>query len=279
MVFIWVPVGVMGILLLGPIIFNAVVSLYHWVLLGNAPTFAGIGEYQQLVADPQYVQSLLRTVLFVVITVGVEMIVGFFVAYLLYRHFNRLTILQMLFLLPMMVSDVVAALAWRLILGANTSIGNWFLELVGIPAQQWFGPRWAFATISAVDIWMWTPFVVLLIFAAMQGMPHDVVEASALDGASGWQNLRYILIPLLKPAILVTLLFRTIIALRVFATVWVLTGGGPGDHTAVLGVEIYRTAFQSFDVGLSAAIGMLLLGLGIVIGTIYIRLMTRDPLY
>jgi len=99
MVFIWVPVGVMGILLLGPIIFNAVVSLYHWVLLGNAPTFAGIGEYQQLVADPQYVQSLLRTVLFVVITVGVEMIVGFFVAYLLYRHFNRLTILQMLFLL------------------------------------------------------------------------------------------------------------------------------------------------------------------------------------
>lgn len=278
-VFVGIPILVMVIILAGPIAFNAVVSFFDWDLLGAAPEFTGTQQYESVAGDPRYAASFGRTVLFVVITVGLQMIIGFAVAYLLYRHFSNLTILQILFLLPMMISDVVAALAWRLLISSETSVMNWLVGLLGVAPQQWLGPDWAFAVIIAVDVWMWTPFVVLVMFAAMQGMPKDVLEAGAVDGASGWRQLRYILLPLLQPAILVILLFRTIISVRVFSTVWILTGGGPADRTAVLGIDIYRVAFQSFDVGLSAAIGMLLLGVSIIIGVLYVRLMRRDPMY
>lgn len=277
--FVGIPIAVMLVILVGPIAFNAVVSFFDWDLLGTPPEFSGVEQYQAVLSDPRYLASLGRTVLFVVITVGLEMVIGFAVAYLLYRHFSNLTVLQILFLLPMMISDVVAALAWRLLLSSETSLMNWLIGLLGVAPQQWLGPDWAFTVIVIVDVWMWTPFVVLVMFAAMQGMPRDVLEAGAVDGAAGWRQLRFILLPLLQPAILVILLFRTIISVRVFSTIWILTGGGPADRTAVLGIDIYRVAFQSFDVGLSAAIGMLLLGVSIVIGVLYVRLMRRDPIY
>lgn len=272
------PMIMMIIVLVVPIVFNLYASTFSWRLFGREPVFVGLDNWITVLQDPRWRASLSRTAIFVVSTVTVQVVTGFWIAYILYKHLNRIGLLSVIFLLPMMISEVAAALTWRLIVSGSNSLLNWAIGFLGIEAQQWLGPSWAFITVVAVDAWQNVPFVVLIMFAAMQAMPTDVLEAAELDGASGFSKLRYILMPLLQPALLVVLLFRTIFAIRAFTTIWVLTGGGPGDRTAVIGIDIYRVAFSNFNVGMSAVLSMLMVVISLIIGIGYIRMLTREPL-
>lgn len=261
-----------------PLLFNAYASVQSWNFIQGVPLYVGLENYAEIIDDPRWLWSLLRTALFVVLAVSIELVLGFFIAFLLYRRFNDIRWLQALFLTPMMISEVAAALAWRLLLSGNGSLVNWLVGLFGIEPQLWLGPDWAFASVVLVDVWQQTPFVILVIFAALQGVPTEQLEAAELDGANTWMKIRHVVIPTILPALSVVLIFRTVFALRVFTTVWILTGGGPGDKTAVLGIEIYRTAFGSFEIGMGAALSIVILILSIIMGVLYMRALKREAL-
>ena len=277
-VFIGIPLLYMLLVVLPPLVFNLYASLQDWQLTEGPPDYVGLGNFLDIFSQWRWLASLGRTLAFTAVAVGIELAAGFAVALLLYQRFNTLRWLQALFLLPMMISEVAAALAWRLLLSGDGSLANWIMQALGLQPQLWLGPDWAFAAVVAVDVWQQTPFVILVLFAALQGVPVELLEAAALDGAGFLTRVRRVILPLLLPALSVVLIFRTVFALRVFTTVWILTGGGPGDKTAVLGVEIYRTAFQNFDVGVGAALSIVMLAVSILIALVSMRALRREAL-
>lgn len=264
--------------LLVPTVFNVYASLQEWVLFGAPPRFDGLENYRTVFSDPRYLSTLLRTMLFVVITVSVQFFLGFSIALLLDRYLGKLRSAQVIFLLPMMISEVAAALGWRLLLTGQFSFMNWLIGLFGIPPQVWLGPDLAFFSIILVEVWQHTPFVILLIFAALQGVPQELIEAGLLDGATGWATIRHILFPMIQPAVLVVLMFRTMFAMRAFAIIWTLTHGGPANRTTVVGIDIYQQAFVRFDLGVAGALAVVLTLISAVISLSYIRVLSREAL-
>ena len=275
---IGIPLVYVLLVILLPLLFNVYASLQEWRLIGPPPQFIGLDNYITILTEGRWLASLGRTLLFTALAVGIEVMLGFAIALLLYHRFNNIQWLRALFLMPMMISEVAAALAWRLILSGESGLANWITTSLGFTPQLWLGPDWAFFSIVAVDVWQQTPFVILVIFAALQGVPKELLEAAEIDGASLLQRVRKIILPLILPALTVILIFRTVFALRAFTTVWILTGGGPGDATAVLGIEIYRVAFSSFDTGFGAALSICMLILSMIVGVFYMRAFRREAL-
>jgi multiple sugar transport system permease protein len=264
--------------LLAPTVFNFYTSFQDWVLFGETSKFIGWDNYRDIFNDPRYLATIWRTLLFVVLTVGLQFFIGFAVALMLDRYLSELRGVQIIFLLPMMISEVAAALAWRLLFVGQYSFLNWLIGLMGFSPQVWLGPDLAFVSVLLVEVWMHTPFVILLIFAALQGVPQELVEAGKLDGAGAWANVRHIIFPLIQPAVLVVLMFRTMFALRAFGTIWTLTHGGPANRTTVIGIDIYQQAFVTFDLGVASALSVLLTVLCAVISILYIRMLSREAL-
>jgi len=177
-----------------------------------------------------------------------------------------------------MVSQVVAALCWLLILDANGGLLNYIVMLFGFDKQVWLGQGWAMASIILVEVWQHTPFVTLIVLAGLQSLPKEVLEAASVDGASAWRQLWKVVLPLIKPIILVALVFRTMFALRVFTPVWVLTGGGPANSTLVAGVDIYRTAFRYHDFGMATALSWILIAVTTAITVFYMYVLRRESI-
>ncbi len=254
-----------------PLITSLYLSFSKWNYLeaGSTPKFVGLQNYINDLTNPQDINSFKITFIFVFITIALELIIGVSIALLLNRKFKGLNIFRTLIILPMMVSEVVAALCWRYMLQADFGIINYFLVKIGIEGQVWTGGKYAFLSIVLVEVWQQTPFVILIIIAALQSLPTDVLEAADVDGASYFQRLFKIVLPLIKPQILVILAFRTIFAMRVFTQPWLLTGGGPADKTLVLGINIYREAFRYYDMGSANSLSWLLTGATILIVIAY----------
>jgi len=187
------------------------------------------------------------------------------------RGFFRATLL-----VPMMLPAVVVGVVWRLMLNPNFGAINGTLKNFGLNTESltWTAsPRLAMLSVIAVDVWQWTPFVFLVLLAGLQAIPQEPYEAALIDGSSRWQTFRYVTLPLLKPAILIALLLRTMDLLRVFDQIFILTEGGPGFATETISLYIYRAAFRFFDFGYAAAMSFVLLILTNVISALYIRLL------
>lgn len=270
---------VLFLVLVVPLIYNLVLSFYHYNLLQPQSTsFVGLQNYLELLTEPSLRHSLLLTLGFTAGAVTLQLILGFIYALLLNVWFIGNHIFRTIILIPMMVSEVVAGLSWRLLFHADFGLLNYLLSLFGGEPIVWLGPGWALTSVMTVEVWQHTPFVTLIILAGLQGLPADVLEASEVDGAIAWQQFWHIILPLLKPIILLALVFRTMFTLRVFTSVWVLTGGGPADSTLVVGVDIYRTAFRYYEFGQAAALSLLLLVITLSITLIYMRLLRREAL-
>ncbi|MQA79749.1 MAG: ABC transporter permease subunit [Streptosporangiales bacterium] len=275
-----VPLVVLAIALLLPVGFNAWVSLHSWSLVDQGgPKFIGLGNYEQIFTDPRYRGTVLRTFVFVVGTVGVQLIVGFAMALFLNRHFRTLKALRTVLLLPMMVSEVVVGMAWRYMYEYSGGALNWLLSLVGLGPVHWLGPDLALLSIIFADAWSNIPFVTLILFTALQTVPRDILDAAAVDGAQRWTRLRHVIIPMVQPAILVVLMFRTMFAIRAFTLVWILTEGGPGGTTNLIAIDVYKSAFSNYNLGLGGALSWVLVAISLVIAILYIRWLNREPLY
>jgi multiple sugar transport system permease protein len=175
-----------------------------------------------------------------------------------------------LFILPLGVAPVVSALVFRVLLDPAYGWVDYYLQSWGLIDQpiDWFGqPVFAWIAVIALDVWQWTPFVALILLAGLQGMPNEPKEAALLDGANSLQMFWHITLPFIKPFIAIALVFRTIEAFKTFASVFVLTGGGPGSSTTLINLDLYRIALQNFDIGAASALGIcFLIVLSVIMG-------------
>jgi multiple sugar transport system permease protein len=236
-------------------------SLHYFNLLAPENTrFVGLGNYGDLLTkDPTFWVVMQITFIYTIGVVACQFVAGLGMALLLDRAMRGITILRTLIIVPILISPVVVGLTWRYMY-EPWGVINYVLGKFGVAPIEWVSsPNYALPSIMIVDIWQWTPFVVLVLLAGLQSIPREVVEAAALDGIKGWRYFTRILWPLLRPVALIVLLIRTMDALKVFDTVYVLTRGGPGTTTYVASMYNYVLFFGNFQVGYAAAMSYIIL--------------------
>jgi multiple sugar transport system permease protein len=226
----------------------------------NSAQWVGLDNFVSAFSNPQVWSSLWITLLFAGICVTLEMILGIALALALERPVRGMSIFRTIFILPMMIAPIAVGLAWRYMFDAQFGLINALLQLGGFEAKTWLAdPTLAFVAIVIADVWQWTPFVFIMMLAALASVDGAVMEASRIDGANWWQQIFLVKLPMVMHVIAITLMMRLIDAFRVLEVVYVLTFGGPGNSTEILALHIYKTAFVGQQMGVAAAISVLLL--------------------
>jgi multiple sugar transport system permease protein len=222
----------------------------HW-------TFVGLRHFAALPGDPLVRAGIVNTILFALFSVAAEMVLGFALAVLVSRAVTGRGVYRTIFLLPILIPGIVIGAIWKLMYNPDFGIINQALAAIGLAGRDWLGDgALAFPSVIAVDVWHWTPFVFLLLLAGIEALPQDTYEAARVDGASAWQELRHVTLPMMLPTIAVTLIFRLVVSFKVFDEVYLLTGGGPGTATEVVSFTIYRRFFTEDRVGYGAAMSV-----------------------
>ena len=253
-----------------PLVHAVTLSLHTGL---GANTRWSLGNFVRLASDQFFLSALGHTLVFATAALTLEFLLGLGLAVLLNSQFRGRGFFRAGLLVPMMLPTVVVGVVWRLMLNPNFGAVNGTLKGAGINTTTltWTSsPYLAMLSIIAVDVWQWTPFMFLILLAGLQAIPQEPYEAALIDGSSGWQTFRHVTLPLLKPAILVALLLRTMDLLRVFDQVFILTEGGPGFATETISLYIYRTAFRFSDFGYGAAMSFVLLIITNIISGFYI---------
>ena len=256
-----------------PIVYALYISVHYWMLARpQPPRFVGLSNYEQLFFDERFRNAVLVSLKFIALAVGTELLLGFGLAFVFNARLRGIATLRKLTLLPSLVMPLVVGLVWFYMFNENFGIVNWIWVMLG-------GTRVPFLTqgtlallsIVATDVWQWTPFVMLVFFAALQALPEYVYEAARIDGLSGSQIFFRVTLPLLRPAILIVLIIRAVDALRSLELVFMMTKGGPAGDTEVLPWYLYTTGFMSLDLGYAAAMAVLMLALVTVLSQLFVR--------
>jgi multiple sugar transport system permease protein len=234
----------------------------------------GVENYVEMFNDARFWYSIRLTVVYTVITVVLQVVVGLGLAMAFFRGFRGQGFMRVSVLLPMILAPVVVGLSWRtLILTPEYGILDYISILLGFGSRPWLvDPTWALISVIIIHTWQWTPFAFLVFLASLNAMPQEPLEAALLDTRTSWQRFRYIILPMLRPAIVIVLIFRTMIALRAFAAIFSATGGGPGTATEILNLYAYRVSFNSLDLGYGAALGTVLLFITVGVSMVFFRM-------
>jgi multiple sugar transport system permease protein len=238
------------------------------------PRYVGLRQYQKLFSDPEFFNALGRTFLYAGGTIVGQFAIGMIAALLISRR--RLLgqgILLAAVVLPMVIPSLIQALLWQSML-ANGDFGtlNRIIGIVGIPPVQWTRDLSMFSVIL-VNFWNNSGFAMILFLAGLENIPRELLESAQIDGATGWQQLIYIKLPLIRYVILLWLLLNTLGCFNTFELIYALTGGGPGTATTTMGIYVYNAGFRYFELGLGSAAGLVLLVVSLVMALIYVRLM------
>lgn len=262
-----------------PLFYSLYLSFTKYsVISSTAPQWVGFQNYLTILSDARIWHNFAVTGQYALLSVGLQVIIGFGLALLLKDKFRGSGIITTLILVPMMLSPVVVGLFWRLMFNPSYGIVNLLLGFRNAnTAPEWLGsPVLALWTIIIVDVWMWSPFVMLLCLAGLSAIPDYLYEAAAIDRAKPWFIFRRITLSQVMPLLLIAVLFRTIEALKQFDLVMGITGGGPGNSTETVAVALYRRAFQGqFDTGLSSALAYIVLIIVVAISSLYIRQLNK----
>lgn len=258
-----------------PIVESFRLSFYRMILtlpwLGHR--MVGWENYADLATDPVARDALGTTLLFIAITIPLELLLGLGIALLLNEAFRGRGLLRAIVLIPWAVPTVVSSQMWRFIFNDRYGLANFIL--FGADTSLYLAPladpHLALFAIITAEIWKTTPFAALILLAGLQGISDDVYEAASVDGANTWQQFLYVTLPLLKPALLLALLFRTIDALRVFDLVFVMTQGGPADATNVLQFYGYKKTFAEGMIGYGSTIAVAVFSLSLALALVYLR--------
>ncbi len=265
----WIPwfyvgpaVLVMAAACLYPVLSTFKLGFYDWSMgtPWSSARWVGLDSFISAFSNPRVWSSLWTTLLFAAIAVSAEMVLGIALALALEHPVRGMSFFRTLFILPMMIAPIAVGLAWRYMFDAQFGLINAGLKAMGFAAQNWLAdPTLAFIAILIADIWQWTPFVFIMMIAALANIDSSVMEASRIDGANWWQATFKVKLPMVMHVIAITLMMRLIDAFRVLEVIYVLTFGGPGDSTEILALHIYKTAFVGQQLGVAAAISVLLL--------------------
>ena len=260
--FVGPAVLVMALACLYPVVSAFQLGVYDWSLgtPWDSARWVGLDNFVAAFSNPRVWSSLWTTLLFAAVCVSAEMVLGIALALALEHPVRGMAFFRTLFILPMMIAPIAVGLAWRYLFDAQFGLINAVLGLVGIAGKTWLAdPTLAFVAIVIADVWQWTPFVFIMMIAALANVDKAVIEASRIDGAGWWQMTWLVKLPMVMHVIAITLMMRLIDAFRVLEVIYVLTFGGPGDSTEILALHIYKTAFVGQQLGVAAAISVLLL--------------------
>lgn len=263
----------LALMLAYPIFYTIDISFSRFdITTFGAGEWVGWENYREVIGDYRFWESLKVTLIYLVIALPLQVILGFGIAYLINAEWYGRGVVRALFLIPMVVAPVVAGGMWRMILDPLWGIMNYWLGFIGIGPLDWFGDaNLAMAAIIIIDTWRWTPFIVLIATAALLALPKDVFEAARIDGANWWSTLWSVAVPLLVPVIAATFVIRWLGAVKMFDIVLAATYGGPGKATNVVNLFIYEEAFRSLRFAESAAMAVIVLVLTMVLTGIFLR--------
>ena len=248
------------------------------VSFGARGEFIGFDNYKELLSsDKKFYTAVWHTCLFVVVVVPIEFCGGLAIALWINREFRGRRLILTLIMIPTVIAPIVVGLIWYLFFLPTFGLFTQGLNDLGLfrDTGVFSTPESALAVLMLIDIWEWTPFVMLILLAGLSAMPKAPIEAATLDGASRRQILWYVQIPLLRPLIVIALLLRSIDASKIFDTVYVLTGGGPGDSTEMVTTFAHRTSFMTWNLGYGAAICLVLAFASLVMAAVFYRVVAR----
>ena len=258
-----------------PVAYTIWVSLTDWSMTSAGEAhFVGLKNYVALFSDARFFNSVKLTLYFTILSVSVETVLGVAIALILNRELKGKNLAKGILLLPMVATPVAIGLAWTLFYEPTIGLGNYALQLLGLPASKWLASTTSvIPALAIVDIWEWTPMVTLIVLAGLAALPHDPYEAAMVDGANNWQVFRYITLPLLTPTILVAVVLRGIDAFKTFDIIYTMTSGGPGFASETLNIYAYNLGFGYFKFGAasSALVALLALVLGSSLLVLWMR--------
>lgn len=237
-----------------PWLFTLYMSSQDWKI-GGGREFVGLQNYAELFSDPRFIESMGHTFYFTVLAVVLPILFGTAAALVFHREFPLRGLLRTIFVMPMMATPVAVALVWTMMFHPQLGVLNYLLSLVGIGPQAWvYSPNTVIPTLILVEVWHWTPLVMLIVLGGLAGLPREPYESALIDGANNWHMFRHITLPLVWPFIMVAIVIRTIDALKAFDTIFVITQGGPGTSSETLNIFLYLQAFQFYKIGYASAV-------------------------
>ena len=262
-----------------PLFYSLYISFHQYNIAKPMIPFKLIwfDNYINIFTDIAFWNSLKLTLIFVIGAVAIELIIGLALALVLASEIRNKNIFRTLILLPMVISPVVVGLIGRFMTDDSIGMVNIILRGLGFPNIVWFGnPKLALISLIILDIWEWTPFIFLILLAGLMAISKEVYEAAKIDGASYFKELRYIVLPMLRPIIFLALILRVIDSFKEFDKVWSITKGGPTYATNLLVVSNFRVAFKEFNTGEASAFSWIILIIFIAMGTFLVRQIKRE---
>lgn len=245
---------VTGAVIVFPWLFTVWMSLHDWHI-GSAARWVGLDNYVALASDKRFLEALVRTLYFTALAVVAPLALGTFAAVVFHRRFRFRGVLRAIFIMPMMATPVAVALVWTMMFHPQLGVLNYLLSLVGLPPSQWvFAASTVIPSLVLVEVWLWTPFVMVIVLGGLASLPEEPYEAALIDGASQWTMFRRITLPLVMPFIVVAAIIRTIDGLKAFETIYVISNGGPGTASETLNLYLYAQAFAYHNVGSASSV-------------------------
>ena len=236
--------------------------------------WAGFENYSEIFKDQRFWHSIRLSVIYTAITVVLQVVIGLSLAMAFFKGFRGQGVMRVSVLLPMILAPVVVGLSWRtLILTPEYGILDYLSILMGFGSKPWLvQPSWALVSVILIHTWQWTPFAFIVFLASLNAIPQEPLEAAFLDTRNSWQRFRFVILPMIRPAVYIVVIIRTMVALRAFAAIFSATGGGPGTATEILNLYAYRVSFNSLNLGYGAALGTLLLLITVGISMVFFRM-------
>lgn len=265
----------MGAFLIYPIITMVIDSFYKIGITGDR-TFIGLANYIKAFTAGGFLKQLKNTLLYILIAVGFETVFGIFFALLFETNYRGSKVVRSLMMAPLMIAPLVAGLTWKLMMSSSFGIVNELLTRIHILSDSsdilWLAdPKWSLIACCIADIWLTTPFMMLMILAGLQGLDGSMVEASKIDGASLLQEIFYIKLPMIKPILLTALSVRIIDAARTFDIIWAMTEGGPNSSSETISIIIYKTLTRFNNTGYASAMAVIFIAVLVIFTLVFMQ--------
>jgi multiple sugar transport system permease protein len=270
---------VIVVMMVFPVLFTVYISLHNWsATTAKSPQWVAFANYTELLFhDARFQIAFFRTFYLTIIATGIETVLGTCLAVLFHRDFFGRGVFRTLLLLPMVTTPVAMSLIWMLILTPTAGIANWVLVTLGLPPAMWLNTAaTVLPTLAMIDVWQWTPLVMIIVIAGLSMLPTEAFEAAAIDGASAWQIFWRITLPMVRPYIIIAILFRSIDSLKTFDIIFATTQGGPGFASETLNIYSYTTAFTYFQLGYASSILVVFFAIILAVSLVLIRLRKKQ---
>ncbi len=259
-----------------PLLFSLRLVFGAWNAGQKNITWVGLDNIQRLLADSRFWDSFWKTLAYVALAAGLELVLGLAVALALQNVTRGKDWMRVAFAFPMLLPPIAVSFTWKMLFDYNRGPVNYFLENLGLDRIAWLaGQNSALISLVIVDLWQWTPFIVLAALAALESLSVELYEAATVDGASRWDLLWQITLPLVQPYLVAIVLLRAIDAFKVFDTIYILTGGGPGTATEMLTFYAYVAGFRPFNMGFTSTISWAIVIIMSIIFFLFLRAFRR----